>query len=221
MTMDNKRTVETQCFASNHDHGIEENNKQYRSETTRLKNWDYGQSGWYFITICTKNREHFFGKIINGKMELSEIGEIVKQEWIKTPNIRSDMNLELDEFIIMPNHFHAIIIIGDNKYNKNVETQCIASNSNEQNLSVSLKSTPSMASLRTNNKFGPQSKNLASIIRGFKSAVTINARKTNPIFAWQPRFHDHIIRNDESLKRIREYTINNPLKWHLDKYYEN
>ena len=100
---------------------------KYRTTSTRLKNWDYSQYGWYFITICTKNREHFFGEVINEKMKLSPIGETVKQEWIKTPKIRPDMNLTLDEFIIMPNHFHAIIIIGSNKHNTNVETQCFAS----------------------------------------------------------------------------------------------
>ena len=103
---------------------------KYRTTSTRLKNWDYSQYGWYFITICTKNREHFFGEVINEKMKLSPIGETVKQEWIKTPKIRPDMNLTLDEFIIMPNHFHAIIIIGNNKHNTNVETQYFASNIN-------------------------------------------------------------------------------------------
>jgi len=99
------------------------------------------------------------------------------------------MNLWMDEFVVMPNHFHAIIGIGVNKYNI-VEAQCIAP---LQYLQPQQK-----------NKFGPQSKNLASIIRGFKSAVTIHARKTIPHFAWQPRFHDHIIRDKKSLENIRQ-----------------
>ncbi len=89
----------------------------YRGQTFRLQHWDYGSEGLYFITICTKNREHFFGEINDGKMNLSEIGEIVQSEWIKTPSIRPDMNLKLVEFVVMPNHFHAIIYIGSNEYN--------------------------------------------------------------------------------------------------------
>jgi len=71
----------------------------------------------------------------------------------------------------------------------------------------------------TKNNFGPQSKNLASIIRGFKSSVTTNARKIHAGFDWQPRFHEHIIRNDESYQRISEYIQNNPVNWHADKFY--
>ena len=118
---------------------------KYRTTSTRLKHWDYSQCGWYFITICTKNSEHFFGKVVNGEMTLSAIGEIVKQEWKKTPIIRPDMNLTLDEFITMPNHFHAILIIDTNKYNTPVDAQCIAPNSNK---SIPTKETQSIASLR-------------------------------------------------------------------------
>jgi putative transposase len=84
-----------------------------------LINWDYGSEGMYFITICTKNRVHLFGEIRNGEMQLSEIGEIVQQEWLKTPKIRPDMNLHLGEFVVMPNHFHGVLIIGQNLYNSN------------------------------------------------------------------------------------------------------
>ncbi len=86
---------------------------KYRIKSARLKDWDYSQEGYYYITICTKNREPFFGKIINNKVNLSEIGKIVEKEWLKTPQIRN--NIQIDEFIIMPNHFHGILII-DYKY---------------------------------------------------------------------------------------------------------
>ncbi len=91
---------------------------RYRIESTRLQNWDYRWAGAYFITICTKNREHFFGEIDNGEMKLSEIGRIAEQEWQKKFDMRPDMNLQMGEYQIMPNHFHAIIIIGENEYNK-------------------------------------------------------------------------------------------------------
>ena len=90
---------------------------KYRVETTRLKNWDYGNEAAYFITICTKHREHFFGEIRNEEMTLNDIGNIVRNEWQQTPRIRPDMNLTLDEFTVMPNHFHAIIFIGQNQFN--------------------------------------------------------------------------------------------------------
>ena len=95
---------------------------KYRITTTRLQSWDYASQGMYFITICTKDRLHFFGEINNGEMNFSEIGKIVETEWIKTPEMRFDMNLELCEFVIMPNHFHAIIIIGKNEYNANTNS---------------------------------------------------------------------------------------------------
>jgi len=174
---------------------------KYRITSARLQNWDYGRNAAYFVTICTQHREHYFGDITNGIMQLSEIGLIVENEWLKTFQMRPDMNLQMDEFVIMPNHFHAIIIIGANQYNtprKNA-MHCVSTNGDYKN------------------EFGPQSKNLASIIRGFKIGVTKNARKIHADFAWQSRFHDHIIRNDQSFLNIKNYIRNNPLKWTDDK----
>ena len=91
---------------------------KYRIASTRLQTWEYGSPGLYFITICTKDRKHYFGEIENGEMVLNELGSIANSEWIKTPAIRPDMNLGLGEFITMPNHFHAIIMIGENEFNK-------------------------------------------------------------------------------------------------------
>ena len=154
---------------------------KYRIKSTRLQNWDYGSNAVYFVTICSQDREHYFGEITNGIMQLSEIGYLANKYWSEIPE--HFPFVELDEFVIMPNHVHGIIVI-----NKPVETQNFAS----------LHSQPQ-------NRFGPQSKNLASIIRGFKIGVTKNARKIHADFAWQSRFHDHIIRNDESSHKIRNY----------------
>lgn len=90
---------------------------KYRIPSARLQNWDYGWNAKYFVTICTKNREHFFGEIRDGEMQLSEIGKLVKLEWLKTLKIRPDMHLELGPFVVMPNHVHTIITIGENNYN--------------------------------------------------------------------------------------------------------
>jgi hypothetical protein len=92
---------------------------KYRITSARLKNWDYASCAAYFITICTANREHFLGQIIGGKMNLSVLGSVVEQEWIKTIEIRPDMNLSLGDYVVMPNHFHGIIFIGANEFNTN------------------------------------------------------------------------------------------------------
>ncbi|WP_320018954.1 transposase [Labilibaculum manganireducens] len=183
---------------------------KYRIPSARLKDWDYGSNAIYFVTICTHEREHYFGGITNGKMILNEIGKLAASEWMKTPEIRPDMNLELGEFVIMPNHFHALITIGKNNYNTGTDAKHRVSN--ETKLYSDAKHRVST--------FGSQSKNLASIIRGFKSSVTINARKINSNFAWQTRFHDHIVRDFDSCHRIEQYIQNNPGNWKNDEMYE-
>lgn len=82
---------------------------KYRIESARLKHWDYGRNAFYYVTICTKNRDCFFGNVIAGEMVLNDIGEIANNEWLKTFDIRPDMNLSMGEYVVMPNHFHAII----------------------------------------------------------------------------------------------------------------
>ncbi len=192
---------------------------KYRIPSARLQNWDYGSNAPYFVTICTKNREHYFGEILDGKMVLSEIGKIVESEWIKTPEIRPDMNLQMGEFVVMPNHFHAIIVIGENQYNTIRDTDCMDADCTDVDCRDAMHCVSTDTDTDPKNKFGPQSKNLASIIRGFKSAITTHARKNNVDFAWQPLFHDHIIRNDKSFQRISNYIINNPSKWTDDKFF--
>jgi putative transposase len=163
---------------------------KYRVESTRLPGWDYAGAGWYFVTICTRNRECLFGDIVDGEMHLSSIGEIVAEEWQKTPDIRP--NVVLDEWVIMPNHLHGIIII-------------------ERDVSTTT-TTPSRL------KAG----SLGAIIGQVKSICTKRIWAIGHTdFAWQARFYDHIIRNEASLKRIREYIVNNPAKWKEDRYYGN
>lgn len=86
-------------------------NNKYRIEPARLKNWDYSQRAVYYVTICTANREHFFGKVQDEEMVYSNIGTLVEHEWVKTPEIRPDMNLELGEFVVMPNIFMGLYLL--------------------------------------------------------------------------------------------------------------
>ena len=179
---------------------------KYRIPSARLQTWDYSWVGAYFITICIKDRLHYFGEIENGEMLFNEIGQIAAEEWVKSPEMRPDMNLSLGDFVVMPNHFHGILVIGKNEYNCRDAMHCaptIANTDPKQPL----------------NQFGPQRKNVSSVIRGFKSSVTKNARLINPDFSWQSRFYDHIIRDEASFDRIAKYIRNNPAKWDEDKFY--
>ena len=170
--------------------------KKHRRRSIRLKKWDYSSDGWYFVTICTKNMECVFGEIKNGIMGLSDIGCITNEQWVKTAKLRQ--NVRLDEFVVIPNHVHGIIIINKPP----VETRHGASlhGWNE-------------------NKFGPLPPNsLQSIINHYKGAVKRWCNKNGyKNFQWQSRFYDHIIRNEKSLKYIREYIYYNPHKWESDR----
>ena len=99
---------------------------KYRMSSARLQSWDYANAGMYFISICTRNRECYFGDIVETQciaslqqptLQPTQIGKIAYDEWFKTPELRPDMNIELGEFVVMPNHIHGIICIGENEYN--------------------------------------------------------------------------------------------------------
>jgi REP element-mobilizing transposase RayT len=178
---------------------------RYRIGSKRFLGFDYSSMGKYFITICTQNKITYFGTIDNGTVVLSELGIYLKNEWIKTPSFRSDMNISLDEYVIMPDHFHAIITIGENRYNQ------INIADNRRNAMHGVSTAIDKNNFR--NAFIPQSKNLSSIIRGVKSAVTIYAKKNKLDFQWQSLYYDHIIRTNSELVRIKKYIIENPEKW--------
>ena len=176
--------------------------KQYR-----LPGYNYAQNGFYFVTICTKDHEMFFGNIINAQMMLSDIGKIVNKYWLEIP--RHFPHVKLHEYIIMPNHVYGILEIDWDGTRGSFDPNSVVGTQNF----VFLRD----ASHNYENKFGPQSKNLSSIIRGYKMAVKKWAAMNNIDFAWQPRFRDTIIRNEESLYKIRRYIIYNPLNWELDR----
>ena len=138
--------------------------------------------------------------------------------------------------MIMPNHFHAIIIIGENEYNVKREKQQRPDDHGQLDLAQRLDAMHCRDAMhcvsttitgtntthnQSQNQFGPQSKNLASVIRGFKTGVTKNARVINPDFAWQSRYHDRIIRSNAEYQRISKYIRNNPANWRDDKFFDN
>ena len=157
----------------------------------RIKSYNYSLPGAYFITICTYRKENILGYITDGKMEINVLGKIIVSEWLKTFQIRK--NIQLDEYIVMPNHFHGIIILTENK---------------------------GVLQYAPTNRFHSPSQSIGSIVRGFKSAVTRGIKRMDcPFFysVWQRNYYEHIIRNERELNRIREYIQNNPLRWQYDR----
>jgi putative transposase len=172
---------------------------KYRISPARLQTWDYASEGSYFITICTKERIHFFGEIENQKMNLSQVGVIADLMWYEIKN--HTKNVELGEFIVMPNHIHGILILNDTH--------------------VSQQQQPTNQTIGQQ-RFQNQGNNtISSIIGSYKSAVTKHAHRLGFEFAWQPSFHDHIIRDTPSFENIQNYIANNPMKWENDKFYKN
>ena len=190
--------------------------------------WHDYNGGMYFVTFCTKNHDLYFGDVVDGKMELSEIGKWTAKQIEQTAVIRQN-DVEIPMFVVMPNHVHLIVV-----YNRvvpcrdasnasacrdtsNVSASNVsASNVSADNVPDNVSADARGASLR----FGPQSGNLASVVRGIKSAVTKYANEHDIPFAWQPRFHDHIIRNWTEMNHIADYIQNNPMNWELDRFYK-
>ncbi len=205
---------------------------KYRIESARLQNWDYRWNAAYFVTICTANRECYFGDIVKGDMQLSQQGVLADVLWHQIT--RNTENVELGEFVIMPNHIHGIVIINNSlNSNKSSNTKNNSIDNVDSNVSVDLDGTVETlhaTSLQNQPQrqpkneqkasISPKSGSLSVIIRSYKSAVTKHANRLGFDFGWQTRFHDHIIRNDESFNRISEYIINNPENWKEDRFYE-
>ena len=165
----------------------------YRVDTFRLRNWDYGSNGLYFITICTKNRiPNFVNPVVESHdcatldcanhdcatLVYTEIGKIANQFWLEIPN--HFPFVEIDEFVIMHDHMHGILFINKPGY---------------------LGWKP--------NAFGPQSKNLGSIIRAYKNSVKRYANQNNIEFEWHSLYHEKVIHSERALHNIRNYIRNN------------
>lgn len=189
---------------------------KYRIETTRLKSWSYSFDGYYFITICVQNREELFGEIKDSKMIINEYGKIVEDCWLDLTKHYN--NIKLDEFIVMPNHVHGIIIINVETGFKPVskkpqgKAELISVDMVQMNNDIEAGLKP--VSINTKNH------GLSEIVRALK---TFSLRKINEIRnvtgipVWQTRFYDHIIRDEFSLNNIRKYIMYNPLNWEKDE----
>lgn len=166
-------------------------NRSPRRKNIRLKNYDYSQPGYYFITICCKDRIKYLGEIdcrdgalLHPIMELSNIGHIVKDQWYEL--INRYPSIKLDQFIVMPNHIHGIIII-DN--------------------------------VRAEQGPAPTISTMVCAFKSITTKLVNKADNSPGRRIWQSNYYDHIIRNEEDLLNIRKYIESNPLKWDDDKYF--
>jgi putative transposase len=198
----------------------------YRVPSARLKGWDYSFPGWYYLTICTANKECLFGEICGGEMQLNPIGEIVRQEWERSFEIRKE--LAQDAYVIMPDHVHAIVVIKSVKTQRHsIETRSniIKTQGNPIETHGNIVETHGRASLRELSSQIPRRapKSISSFIAGFKSGATrrINGyRETPRLPVWQTRFYDVIIRSDKELYAIRQYINENPKNWRAGEIYD-
>ena len=188
-----------------------------RRRSIRLKGYDYTQPGAYFITIVTFQREEIFGEVKDGKMICNELGEIAREEWFKTAQLRPNIRLYDDEFVIMPNHGHGTLwIVGDDNMNTvpaivGAQRRCAPTYDINH------------ADPKTNARVVlPGS--LGAIVRAYKSAVTyrINAlRNTRGVTVWQRNYYEHIIHNEAEYKAIWNYINANPLRWEDDQLHKS
>lgn len=159
--------------------------------TIRLTGYDYTADGFYLFTLVTKERLPWFGKVADGEMQLSEAGKLVWEERHRTPTIRE--RITLDEFIVMPDHVHGILVVG------------------EPSLPPTGSPWPILDSEKTS-KFGDSSNTLGAVIGGFKAACSRSIRKIHPEFAWTRNYWERIIRSQEELNAYHIYIENNPSK---------
>lgn len=183
---------------------------EHHRRSIRLRTFDYAQPGAYFVTVCTHGRACLFGDVVGGEMQLNESGRIARTEWVKTAEIRPNVQLHPHEFVVMPNHIHGILwLVGDDVG----ATHRVAPTGESR-------ATGSDVAIRRVAPTGAITGSLGAILAQYKSIVTKRIRSACGVPArrvWQRGYYEHIIRDDRSLDRIREYIVNNPLQWELDR----
>jgi len=176
---------------------------QHHRRSIRLQEWDYSQAGAYFVTICTQNRECVFGNVVDGEMVLNDAGRVVESVWNDLPNHYP--HVELDEFVIMPNHFHGIVVIIDDVIVRAIHE-----------LPLQHELPRQMTQKQRRNMLLPK------LIGRFKmlSSKRINQlRKTPGARLWQRNYYEHIVRNEYEFNSICQYIIDNPAGWKEDELF--
>ncbi len=193
------------------------NPNSHDRKSIRLKGYDYAQEGLYFLTFCCHNRKRHFGKVENGLMILNQYGQIAFDEWLKTPTIRP--NVELGEFVIMPNHVHGIVrLTGRGELHSPLESayELPCNPPGECNPPGGF-NPPG----ECNSPLRSPSQSIGAIVRGYKSAVTKQLGLMGfDEKLWQRNYYDRIIRDENAHQRISDYILNNPAKWQKDKFFK-
>ena len=179
----------------------------HHRRSIRLTGHDYSQSGLYFITLCVINKICMFGNVVDGKMQLNDIGQLVEQEWLNTINIRHN-DVRLHNYIVMPNHFHAIIEI------RRGECDSPQSHSSQPHSPQTINGG-NINENDSQQRMKSPSKTVGAIVRGFKGAISRQLGYS----IWQRNYYEHIIRTAASYRHISNYIENNPTKWQSDKLY--
>jgi REP element-mobilizing transposase RayT len=173
--------------------------QKHHRRSIRLEEYDYSRAGAYFITVCAHRRECLFGRVVDGEMRLNEAGQIVESEWLKTPSVRAE--IELDAWILMPNHFHCIVRMHG------------GTGRGDRPVAPTDRIVWAMPC-------GPKPASVGAWVAGFKSATTkrINIQRGSPgVPVWQRNYYEHIVRDNADRDRIRRYISNNPVRWELDQ----
>ena len=181
---------------------------KYRIASARAQWWNYSWNGAYFVTICTDNREHFFGEIKGGKMRLSPTGVVADLLWHQIPHHAPFV--ELGDFVVMPNHIHGIIILDKPDIVQTLRVETLHA--------TSLPPETEPPKNQRMAAISPRARTLSTVVRSYKSAVTRHANRLGLDHGWQARFHDRIIRNDAEYQRISDYIVANPENWSGDRF---
>ena len=180
--------------------------ERHHRRSIRLKGYDYRQVGGYFITLVTQDRACLFGEVVDGEMRMNEYGQIAWEEWFRSAEIRREIRLYPDEFVVMPNHIHGIVWI--------VDPHVGATGPSPQ------PQAPTIVRAHRRAPVQRPPRSLSSFVAGFKSAVTkriiaLHGAPGAPV--WQRNYYEHIIRNEDDLEAIRHYILTNPSRWHEDR----
>ena len=209
----------------------------HHRRSIRLKGYDYSQAGLYFITICVQNRKCLFGEIVNREMILNDAGQLVETEWLKLPE--RFYNIELHKFVVMPNHFHAILEIMGATLLVAQNTEIVEPQNTEivehQNTEIGEPQNTGIVEPQKGQPQGivptdrPENKTIGDMVGAFQSIVTVEYIRGVKNMGWKPfdgklwqrNYYEHIIRDEQSYLRISNYITNNPAKWADDKFYKH
>jgi REP element-mobilizing transposase RayT len=188
---------------------------QHHRRSIRLAGYDYAQFGAYFLTLCAYNRQCTFGEIAGDSVQLNAWGEIVREEWLRTAAMRHDVTL--DEFIIMPNHMHMVVLLaGQGDHNGRMQFAPTDPARGDDAGRMQFAPTQRAGDARIR---GTATRAIGSIVQGFKGAVTrrinqLRASSEPPV--WQRNYYEHVVRDEKTLNAVREYILNNPARWAED-----